>query len=97
MFGTYATVERSKFRLDKGADLLSTHDTSPPVHRHFCSRCGSHIYIDVDWEPELVWFTPGTLDAGHPGHAPETERHIWVGSKNPHYRIADDLPQNDEF
>ena len=97
MFGTYATIERENFILDEGRENLSTHLTTPEVHRHFCSKCGSHVFIDVDWEPNLIWFTPGTLDEGHPGHPPESERHIWVGSKNPHYLIDDSLPKNEEF
>ena len=97
MFGTYATIDRENFILDEGRENLSTHLTTPEVHRHFCSKCGSHVFIDVDWEPNLIWFTPGTLDEGHPGHPPESERHIWVGSKNPHYLIDDSLPKNEEF
>jgi len=97
MFGTYATIRREYFLLEEGKDNLTTHLTTPEVHRHFCSGCGAHIYIDVDWEPDLVWFTPGTLDTGHPQHPVETERHIWVGSKNPLYSITGDLPKHEEF
>lgn len=97
MFGTYATIERQHFELTAGEEKLTTHLTSPEVHRHFCSLCGSHVYIDVDWKPGHVWFTPGTLDTGSPGHAPETERHIWVGSKNPLWAITDSLPRHEEF
>lgn len=97
MFGTYATIEREHFVIEAGRDHLSTHKTSPEVKRHFCRDCGSHIVIDVDWEPDLVWFTPGTLDKGHPGHPAESERHIWVSSKNPLYKISDSLPQKEEF
>lgn len=97
MFGTYATIAREHFVIEAGREELSTHKTSPEVARHFCRNCGSHIVIDVEWEPDLVWFTPGTLDSGHPGHPPETERHIWVGSKSPLFEISDALPQNEEF
>ena len=97
MFCTYATIEREHFVIEAGRDALSTHKTTPEVARHFCRHCGAHIVIDVDWEPDLVWFTPGTLDSGHPGHPAETERHIWVGSKNPLCEISDELPQYDEF
>ena len=97
MFGTYATIRREYFLLQEGEEHLTTHLTTPEVHRHFCSGCGAHIYIDVDWEPDLIWFTPGTLDTGHPRHPVETERHIWVGSKNPFYSITGDLPQHEEF
>ncbi len=97
MFGTYATILRERFVVESGRDELSSHDTTPEVHRRFCRRCGSHLFIDVDWKPEVVWYTPGTLDSGHPGHPVETERHIWVGSKHPLHVIHDSLPQHEEF
>ena len=97
MFGTYATIARELFAITAGAEKLSTHKTTPEVKRHFCSQCGAHIYIDVDWKPDFVWYTPGTIDAGETGHPVDTERHIWVGSKNPRYSICDQLPQFDEF
>lgn len=97
MFATYATIARDLFKLTEGKDLLSTHSTTLEVKRHFCKKCGSHIYIDVDWKPEFVWYTLGSLDIGEPGHPSDSERHIWVGSKNPHFSINDGLPQFEEF
>ena len=40
---------------DKGASGL-------PVHRLFCSKCGSPIVSDVEATPELDWLKSGTLD-----------------------------------
>ena len=48
MFGTYATIQREYFLLEEGKEHLTTHLTTSDVHRHFCSGCGAHIYIDVD-------------------------------------------------
>ena len=33
-----------------------------PVHRHFCSNCGSPIYSDVESTPDLQYVKAGTLD-----------------------------------
>ena len=95
MFATYAVVPRDKLVVLKGADNLSTFDSSKGVHRLFCRTCGCQMFIDVDDTPDRRYYCPGTAD-GHPGHARSVERHIYVASKVPWYRIQDDLPQRDE-
>ena len=96
LFATYATVPRERLFVERGAENLATYDSSAEVHRHFCRTCGCQLLLDDDRWPDLRWYTPGTCD-GHPGHPPETEKHIFVASKVPWYRIADGLPQHAEF
>ena len=51
----------------------------------------THSSGALDIGLDIAW------DTGHPGHPAETERHIWVGSKNPLHAISDALPQKEEF
>ena len=95
LFATYAYVPRQALHIEKGADTLNTFDSSEQFHRRFCRTCGCQLFTDYDEEPEQIGYTPGTAD-GHPGHTPEMERHIFVGSKVPWYEIENHRPQADE-
>jgi hypothetical protein len=96
VFATYALVPKAKLVVLKGADNLTVFDSSPGTHRRFCRTCGCQMFIDDDKVPDLRWYMPGTID-GHPGHDASAEKHIFVGSKLPWYRIRDDLPQTEEY
>jgi hypothetical protein len=97
VFASFAIVPRSHFIIEKGADDLRRFDSSAESCRCFCVRCGSQVYSDVHKWPDLRFYTIGTLDGGaHPGNAPASERHIYVGSKIPWWHITDDLPQVEE-
>ena len=98
LFGTFSGVPRDRITIDKGADNLTTYDSSPPNHRKFCKTCGCYVFGDDERFPDMYWFTPATLDGGaDPGHPKETEKHIFVRWKVPWYEIGDDLPKYDEF
>jgi hypothetical protein len=95
-FATYATVKRAAIVIEQGADNLSTYDTSPPIHRHFCRTCGCQLFIDDDNAPEKRWFMPGICDWPADMKAPPGDLvHIFVGSKVPWLPIGDGLPQKD--
>lgn len=96
VFATYALVPKDKLTILKGADNLSTYDSSKGVHRQFCKTCGCQMFITDEGKPELRWYMPGTAD-NHPGHEVADEKHIFVGSKLPWYRIQDNLPQYEEY
>ncbi len=94
---TFSVVAKDKFTVDKGAETLGRFDSSPPSHRRFCSRCGCHLFIEMDDYPDLIEVVTGTIDGGeHPGHAEDQLFHLWVGSKVPWMDITDDLAQYDE-
>jgi hypothetical protein len=98
MFASFAMLPPGDFVLLHGEEAINCYTSSPTGRRFFCSRCGSQIYSDVDELPNIRFVTIGTLDAGaHPGHAPGTEHHIYVGSKVPWWKITDGLPQYEEF
>ena len=98
LYPTYGVVARTGFRLMKGADNLTTYDSSDLVHRHFCRTCGSHVFEDTNYQPENVWFSVGTLDDGaDPGGRAATERHIFWESRTGWYEPGDDLPKVIKF
>ncbi|MFQ5791672.1 MAG: GFA family protein, partial [Acidobacteriota bacterium] len=97
LFVTLSAVRRDEFTIDKGAESLGTFDSSPPMHRRFCTICGCPLFIEMDDVPELIEIATGTLDGGaHPGHPRASLKHLWVGSKVPWYEITDDLPRFEE-
>lgn len=92
LFATYAIVAREHLAIEAGEAGLATYESSPGVHRKRCGTCGCQLFLDVDWKPDVVWYSPATAD-GHPGHGPGMERHIFVGSKVPWHEITDGLPR----
>lgn len=77
-----------------GQEHLTVYEGSPGFAYHFCSRCGCRLFAYEERAPELMYLMAATLDGGvDPGHPPEKEAHIWVGSKAEWDRIGDDLPQ----
>lgn len=96
LFATYAVVARRHLTILAGAEAMEVFDSSDTVHRRRCRSCGCQILLDVDTKPDKVWYTPGTLN-GHPGHPPDSESHIFVGSKLPWLALTDGLPQYPGF
>jgi hypothetical protein len=89
-FATNAPVAESDFVVVEGESALKAFDSSPGVHRFFCSNCGSAIISRRDAMPDVVRLRLGTLDT--PLRAPPTA-HYFVTSKAEWYEIRDDLPQ----
>jgi hypothetical protein len=89
-FATNASVAAGDFFIIEGASALKAFESSPGVHRHFCSNCGSPVISRRDAMPDVVRLRLGTLDT--PMLAPPTA-HYFVASKAGWYEIHDDLPQ----
>ncbi len=91
-FGTYLGTEESGFRLERGADAIVHHESSPGTVRPFCGRCGSV----APYAPRhgRVFFAAGCLD-DDPGIRPTA--HIFVKSKAPWHEIRDDLRTFDGY
>lgn len=97
LFATYAYVHRSDIRITKGTENISIYD-SPLAHWSFCQTCGCHLFAEHDHNPGVVWYMPATLtDDAVPQHPPETEKHIFIGSKSPLTTINDDLSKHDKY
>ena len=91
-FATWAGIDPDQFRWTSGAELVEGYESSPGRARCFCRRCGSPLVAThVGRVTEVVL---GTVD-GDPGVRPG--EHIFVGSKAPWYRIADALPQFEDW
>lgn len=65
--GSYANVDASAFRYEKGAELVTHYVSSPGVRRSFCSRCGSTLTWTSEQYPDIASFTLGTLDTPFDG------------------------------
>jgi hypothetical protein len=89
-FGANVNVRRKYWRLVSGEELIREFESSPGVHRAFCSRCGSPLYSRWDAEPEMLRLRLGLVE-GDPGRRPLA--HFFVGSKAPWFEIADALPR----
>ena len=93
-FATHVEVERAAFRYAAGEALVRRYRSSPPVHRSFCSTCGSQLTFEFSGRPDAVWVSAGVLDddpAIRPG------AHIFVGSKAPWHAITDDALQHETY
>jgi hypothetical protein len=89
-FGANVGVERSRFHLRDGQQLLREFESSPGKLRVFCSRCGSPIYAYLRQTPDVVRVRLGSLDT--PLHA-RPRAHTWVSDKATWEVIEDSAPQ----
>ena len=65
-------------------------DSGKHVHRRFCPRCASGIYLECDADPGYVFVKAGTLnDASWV----KPEMHIFTAAKQPWVELGDALPR----
>jgi hypothetical protein len=89
---TAARVKRADFRILRGEELLTAYESCPGKFRHFCSRCGSHIYAERPELPDVV-LRAGTLDTD-PGVT--ATRNVWMSHSVPWLVHRDGLPDYPE-
>lgn len=84
------------FKVTKGADLVKTHNTSPPIDRCFCPKCGTGVYNKLLDYPELIETIVATYDDVKRGKRPPKELRA---TNHLHYdsRIIDILPKYANF
>ena len=87
-FKPFAGIERDELTITSGAENLLTYGDDQ-AHDAHCKLCGSLLYSVVR-DGAFVHVAMGTL-VDDPTIRPT--HHIFVGSKAPWFRIADDLPQ----
>ena len=90
-FATNVLVDRDRFRLTSGEEVLGAYESRPGKIRHFCTRCGSPIYNRLTDGTGPCIVRAGTLD-GDPGLRPSV--HIWVSSKAPWVELDDGTPKH---
>ena len=90
----FATVPVGDFRYDRGEELVASFASSSFGRRHFCSRCGTPLYVHVEHQADTVDFSIATLDdpdAVVPGF------HIFYASRIAWAPASDALPRHDRF
>jgi hypothetical protein len=90
----FSTVPTGDFVLVAGEEQVGTIALTAFGRRRFCTRCGTPLTIEVDYQPETIDFTVASLDdpdAVAPGF------HIFRASRIAWFETADQLPRHDQF
>jgi hypothetical protein len=90
----FTSVPRGDFLIDRGADALGSVRSTEFGRRGFCTRCGTPLTIEVDFQPDTIDLTVASLDtpaAVAPGF------HIFYASRIAWAPAADDAPRHDRF
>lgn len=92
-FSVVVGVKKEDLKI--AGDTLTTYDgigdSGYPTHRHFCSRCGSTLYAEMDARPGLVCIKAGTLDDPS-GLKPQV--HVYWRDHQAWIENLGDLPKN---
>jgi len=92
-YASTVRVERRHFRIVRGQDKLTAHESSPGKLRHFCSVCGSHVVAERPAQAHVI-LRVATLN-DDPGTTPEM--HIWTSHDVPWLIAARDIPDFPEM
>jgi hypothetical protein len=92
--GANVGVDKGRFHLLAGAELLREYESSPGKLRVFCSRCGSPMYAYLTKSPDVIRVRLGSLDT--PLHD-RPRAHTWVSDKATWEPIEDSVPQFPEW
>ena len=93
-FGSSAAVPREGFFIISGENFLVGYESTPGKIRHFCSKCGTHVYATSAKKPENVVLRIGCIEGNHDI---SPTKHIWVSHKAPWYEITNNLPMHEEW
>lgn len=88
-FTTWVSLRREATAID-GEDLLLSHEVTANGSRHFCKRCGSHLFTIDRRYPQVLGVPAGMVE--EPA-ALVPSGHYFVSHKAPWHQISDDLPQ----
>lgn len=92
-FGTFAHVDKAKFRFTAGEDNTTEYESSPGSFRKRCKTCGCLTPGQAPYLP-TVSIAAGLLD-DDPGIKPSL--HVFTSSKAPWWEIQDNLPQHEKW
>ncbi len=93
-FVAVAPIERSKFKLTQGSELLKSFRSNPIKQRVFCGECGSALYSARDDLPAVIRLRLGSVET--PFECANSY-HIFVDDKASWYALTDDLPKYPGF
>src|SRR5262249_14909885 len=88
-FSSVSPTPKDKFRFVRGAELLTSYESSPGKFRRFCSRCGSHIVAERTAGDHML-LRLGCLDTPIEA-APRA--HIWRSDGASWYDPKDQIPE----
>jgi hypothetical protein len=88
--GANAPVDRSRFRIVSGGELLREYESSAGKFRVFCSTCGSPMYAYLGATRDVLRVRLGSLDTPF---TKQPRAHTWVSDKAPWEPLDDGLPQ----
>lgn len=88
---SWFVVSRTQFKLLSGG--LTTHQSSKPVHRGFCGKCGTQLTYEHDSTANTIELTTASLD--EPQRMPPTKE-IWLSEKLPWAVVNENLSRHFE-
>lgn len=90
----FTTVPRTDFLVEQGREAIGVFSPSEFGRRRFCTRCGTPLTIEVDFQPETLDVAAATLDdpdAVRPGF------HIFYASRIGWAEPGDALPRHERW
>ena len=90
----FSTVPAGDLVFIAGEEAIGTIALTDFGRRRFCTRCGTPLTIQADYQPETIDFTVCSLDDPD-GVAPGF--HIFRASKIAWFETADELPRHARF
>lgn len=88
-FATFFGAPRAAFRWT--GQVTGKYNSSPGVHRHFCTTCGSPMAYDADDDLANIHLYAASLDDYSQFRA---EFHVFWGERVPWVNLADDLKKH---
>jgi len=90
----FSTVPTGDFAFVQGEEAVGSVALTSFGRRRFCTRCGTPLTIQVDYQPETIDFPVATLDDPD---AVAPDFHIFRSSRIAWFETADDLPRHERF
>ena len=92
-FSAVTMAPLTQFTVLNGEQLIARFESSPGNYRCFCSACGSMLFYEQSAEPEIIYFSLGTVD----DCTLKPQSHAFMGSKAAWYEVNDDLPKFEKY
>jgi hypothetical protein len=89
-FGANVGVDRARFHVLQGAELLKEYESSPGKLRVFCQNCGSPMFAYLRTTPDVIRVRLGSLDTPFDRRP---SAHTWVSDKATWETLETSVPQ----
>jgi hypothetical protein len=93
-FAANCSIDKSRFNIVSGEDLIKEYESTKGKFRAFCNNCGSPVYSRRDYLPDKLRIRIGLLDTKIDQ---KPAFHIFVDSKAEWYEICDGIPSYTEL